>query len=117
MPHLDDILSQIELLEPADQEELLSELTGRVYSSIPDKAYPSIVSTPDVCGGEPRFVRTRIPVWCVERLRQLGANEAVILASYPRLTPSDLVQAWAYVAAHREEIERQIRENEEDEEE
>jgi uncharacterized protein (DUF433 family) len=117
MPTLEEVRSQFEALNYGDQEELLSWLGSRVYSSIPDKAFPSIVSTPETCGGEPRFIRTRIPVWCVERLRQLGATEEVILASYPRLAASDLVQAWAYVAAHREEIERQIRENEEDEEE
>lgn len=75
---------------------------------------PSIVATPGVCGGVPRIIRTRIPVWTLERMRQLGVSEADILRSYPTLKAVDLVQAWAYVDGHREAIEQQIRENEED---
>jgi uncharacterized protein (DUF433 family) len=45
-------------------------------------------------------------------MRQVGFNEAKILESYPTLTASDLVQAWSYIAANPEEIQREIRENE-----
>jgi uncharacterized protein (DUF433 family) len=76
-------------------------------------AYPGIESRPDVCGGEPCIVRTRIPVWVLEQARRLGTSEADLLKSYPTLRAEDLANAWAYVRAHREEIERQIRENEE----
>jgi uncharacterized protein (DUF433 family) len=84
-----------------------------VSSCRADLLTPSIVTTPGVCGGAPRIIRTRIPVWTLERMRQLGVSEADILRSYPSLRAIDLVQAWSYVAAYREEIERQIRENEE----
>jgi len=40
----------------------------------------------------------------------------MILRSYPSLTPTDLEAAFAYAAAHVEEIETAIRENEEGEE-
>jgi len=73
-----------------------------------------VESTPDVCGGEPRIVRTRIPVWVLERMRQLGLSEADILRSYPTLRAADLVAAWDYVDLHKEEIGQQIRNNEED---
>ncbi|MDX6380695.1 MAG: hypothetical protein QOI57_1719, partial [Rubrobacteraceae bacterium] len=59
------------------------------------------------------IVRTRIPVWVLEQARRLGVTEADLLRSYPALRAEDLVHAWAYARAHREEIERQIRENEE----
>ena len=72
-----------------------------------------IESTPGVCGGDPRIAGTRIPVWTLEQYRRLGMTEAQILASYPGLRAADLVNAWAYVAAHPGEIDRQIRENEE----
>jgi uncharacterized protein (DUF433 family) len=72
-----------------------------------------IEATPGVCGGEPRIAGTRIPVWTLEQARRLGASEADLLRDYPGLRAADLVNAWAYVAAHGEEIERQIRENEE----
>lgn len=77
------------------------------------EAFFGIESIEGVCGGEPCIVRTRIPVWVLERARQLGTNEAELLRCYPTLRAYDLVNAWAYVRSHREEIERQIRENEE----
>lgn len=75
-------------------------------------AFPGIDSNPRVCGGEPCIVRTRIPVWILEQARRLGTSEAELLRSYPTLRAEDLANAWAYVRAHREEIEKQIRENE-----
>ncbi len=73
-----------------------------------------IEATPGICGGEPRIVRTRIPVWVLERMRQLGVSEADILRSFPTLRAEDLVHAWTFVSLHREEIEQQIRANEEE---
>jgi uncharacterized protein (DUF433 family) len=77
------------------------------------EAFPGIESTPGVCGGEARILRTRIPIWVLEQARRSGVSEADLLRSYPTLRAEDLVHAWAYVRAHREEIEREIRENEE----
>ena len=76
-------------------------------------AFPGIESAPDVCGGAPCIVRTRIPVWVLEQYRRLGASDAELLRSYPTLRAEDLANAWAYIRSHREEIEQQIRENEE----
>ena len=75
-------------------------------------AFPGTASVPDVCGGEPCIVRTRIPVWVLVQARQLGASEADLLRSYPTLRAEDLTNAWAYFRLYREEIEQQIRENE-----
>src|SRR5437867_12480830 len=75
-------------------------------------AFPGIEATPDVCGGEVCIVRTRIPVWLLEQARRLGTSEAELLRSYPSLRAEDLANAWAYVRSHRQEIERQIAENE-----
>jgi uncharacterized protein (DUF433 family) len=75
-------------------------------------AFPGIASTPGVCGGEPCIVRTRIPVWVLEQARRLGTSEADLLQCYPTLRAEDLANAWAYVRRHREEIDRQIHENE-----
>jgi uncharacterized protein (DUF433 family) len=76
-------------------------------------AFPGIESNPNVCGGEPCIVRTRIPVWLLEQARRLGTSEADLLRAYPSLRAEDLANAWAYVRSHRAEIEQQIRENEE----
>ena len=32
-------------------------------------AFPGVVSTQNVCGGEPSIVRTRIPVWVLVQAR------------------------------------------------
>lgn len=77
-------------------------------------ALQRIKSTPGVCGGDPCIAGTRIPVWGLEQARQLGISEADMLEDYPSLDKSDLSAAWAYVELHREEIERQIQENEAD---
>lgn len=103
-----------------EAEKLLSEMTRAekaqvlqwVVQDLGD-AFPGIESVPDVCGGEPCIVRTRIPVWVLVQARRLGMSEADILRSYPTLRAEDLANAWAYFRAHKDEIEQQIRENEE----
>ena len=77
------------------------------------QAFPGTESTPGVCGGEPCIVRTRIPLWVLEQMRRQGVSEAEILGNYPTLRAEDLANAWAFVLAHRNEIDHQIRENEE----
>jgi len=77
------------------------------------ESFPGIESNPNVCGGEPCIVRTRIPVWLLEQARRLGTSESDLLRGYPSLRADDLANAWAYVRSHRAEIEQQIRENEE----
>lgn len=103
-----------------EAETLLSDMTRAekaqllqwVVRDLGD-AFPGIDSIPDVCGGEPCIVRTRIPVWVLVQARRLGTSEADLLRCYPTLRAEDLVNAWAYFRAHRDEIEQQIRENEE----
>ena len=76
-------------------------------------AFPGVESNPNVCGGEPCIVRTRIPVWLLVQARRLGTSEAELLRAYPTLRAEDLANAWAYERSHRKEIEAQIRANEE----
>ena len=45
--------------------------------------FPGIDSQPDMSGGEPCIVRTRIPVWLLEQARRLGTSEKSLLATYP----------------------------------
>jgi len=85
---------------------------GGLLPKAPRSAFPGIEITPGVSGGEPRIARTRIPVWVLEEARRFGISEPEILQIYPTLRAEDLANAWAYVRAHQEEIEQQIRENE-----
>ncbi|MFQ5668795.1 MAG: DUF433 domain-containing protein [Candidatus Binatia bacterium] len=102
-----------------EAEELLARMTRgekaqllqRVVRDLGD-TFPGIDTMGGVCGGEPCIVRTRIPVWVLEQARRLGASEADLLRAYPTLRAEDLADAWAYVRAHREQIEEQIHANE-----
>lgn len=73
---------------------------------------PGIETNPNVCGGEPCIVGTRIPVWLLEHARRLGTSEANLIRAYPTLRAEDLVAAWTYVRSHHEEIQEQIHDNE-----
>lgn len=103
-----------------EAEKLISRMTMSekaqvlqwVVSDISD-TFPGIESRPDVCGGEPCIVRTRIPVWTLEQARRQGIREAELLRSYPSLTATDLANAWAFVRQYHEDIAQQIRDNEE----
>ncbi|NJL28272.1 MAG: DUF433 domain-containing protein [Thermoanaerobaculia bacterium] len=105
-------LRQAEELLPTLTRAEKAQLLQWIARDVGD-AYPGIESRPGVCGGEACIVRTRIPVWILERARQLGLSEADLLTSYPSLRAEDLTNAWAYTRSHRTEIEQQIRDNEE----
>jgi len=69
--------------------------------------------TPGVVGGKARIRDTRIPVWTLVRLRQLGADDQTLRGYFTvPLTAEDLSAAWDYYDRNREEIEQAIRENE-----
>jgi uncharacterized protein (DUF433 family) len=108
MSTLQQVEQEVASLSPGERAELFMhvacQLSGR---------FPGIESTASVCGGEPCIAGSRIPVWLLERGRQLGSTEADLLRAYPTLRAQDLVNAWAYVETHPEEIEQQIRDNEE----
>ena len=107
MTKLQEVEKLLADLTPPERAEVLGNAL-RQYGG----ALPGIVSTPGVCGGDPCIIRTRIPVWLLESLRRQGASDAQILEAYPQLQAHDLVSAWAYVSAHRDEIDRQIAEQE-----
>ena len=108
MTHLEQAEKLLSDMSRAEKAQLLRW----VVDDLGD-AFPGIESRPDVCGGEPCIVRTRVPVWLLEQARRLGTSEAELLRGYPSLRAEDLANAWAYVRAHRAEIDEQIRVNEE----
>jgi uncharacterized protein (DUF433 family) len=74
-------------------------------------AYPGIDLTDGVSGGDACISRTRIPLWTLEQARRLGASEAELLRGCPGLCAEDLANAWAYLRAHRAQIDGQIQDN------
>jgi uncharacterized protein (DUF433 family) len=107
MSSLHDLEKQLQSLSRGEKAQLLQWVARDLGD-----AFPGIESTPGICGGEACIARTRIPVWVLEQSRRQGMSEADILRSYPTLRAEDLANAWAYVRAHQEEIDRQTRENE-----
>jgi uncharacterized protein (DUF433 family) len=102
-----DLEAQLAALSKAEKAEVVERLAQEISD-----VWPGIEKTPGVCGGSACVVRTRIPVWVLENYRRLGWTEATILANYPTLRAADLVHAWAYVDARRQEIDEAIRQNE-----
>jgi uncharacterized protein (DUF433 family) len=105
------ILTDFEKLLPTMSPGEKAQILKWVVQELGD-AFPGIDSHPDVCGGEPCIVRTRIPVWLLEQARRLGSTEQALLAAYPSLRAEDLVNAWAYARSHASQIDAEIRENE-----
>ena len=121
MPDPNILLEQIKSLEPQEREELLLVLIDMDYpvrsndkllARISNRGYPSIVSTPHVCGGASRLIRTRVPIWTLEQMRRFGVSDSDILRSFPNLRAADLVEAFSYAAHHRREIDQSIMANE-----
>lgn len=99
---------QLAELSRTEKADLMRRLIGEFLN-----VWPGVEKTAGVVGGDACIVRTRIPVWALADYQRLGWSEAAILENYPSLRAADLVNAWAYADAHRDEIERAIRENEE----
>ncbi len=70
-----------------------------------------ITKVPGVCGGKACISGTRVTVWGLSEWRRLGLSDKQIQERVQGLTESDLEAAWAYVAAHPQEIEEAIRQN------
>jgi uncharacterized protein (DUF433 family) len=104
-------LSDFEKMLPALSRGEKAQILEWVVRELDDD-FPGIGTRPDVCGGEPCIVRTRIPVWLLEQARRLGATEQALLAAYPHLRAEDPANAWAYARSHAAEIDDQTRDNE-----
>jgi uncharacterized protein (DUF433 family) len=62
-------------------------------------ALESVVSDPDVLGGQPRIRRTRIPVSVIMDSLAEGLTPAQIVEHFPRLTKDDVKAAITYAIA------------------
>jgi uncharacterized protein (DUF433 family) len=105
MNSVDQAADLVAKMSAAEKAQLLQVLVGEAGG-----AHPGIETRSDPCGGEPCIANTRIPVWILEQARRLSASEADLLRFYPTLRAADLVNAWAYVGQHRQEIDVQTKE-------
>ena len=67
-----------------------------------------LVKTPGICGGRIRIDGTRITVHRIAVLYKQGQQPEEILQSYPHLTLSQIYTALAYFHAHRDDIDREL---------
>lgn len=102
-----EIEAELAALSKAEKAAVVQRLAQEIAG-----AWPGIEKSPGVAGGAACVVRTRVPAWTLESYRRLGWTEARILANYSTLRAADLVHAWSYIDAHRDEIEAAIRDNE-----
>jgi uncharacterized protein (DUF433 family) len=73
-----------------------------------------IESNPAKCGGKPCIAGTRIRVWDIHVWHNLrGQSPEEIIAAFPQLSLADVHAALAYYFDHRDEIQRQAKEDEE----
>lgn len=73
-----------------------------------------IVRRPGVCGGSPCIKGTRMPVWSIVNHWRHGVSEGDLQNYFGvQLSQADIKAALAYYREHQEEIDTEIRENEE----
>lgn len=99
------LLPQMSVVEKTQ----LFQKVARTFSS----EFPGIEKTPGVCGGVACIIRTRIPVRTLVTFKKMGLSDQTLLANYPSLRQQDLQNAWAYYQVYTDEIDLEIRENEE----
>lgn len=76
------------------------------------KMHPHITSKKGVCGGRNIIEGTRIPVWSIIKWYKLGMSIEDIIREFPQLTPSQVHDAFSYYYDNKEEIEKDIADNE-----
>ena len=79
---------------------------------VPAAAESLIRKTTNVCGGSACIRNTRIPIWSLVAWRNQGITDERLLEMYPTLSPSDLDAAWNYYLSNRDEIDQDIKSNE-----
>jgi uncharacterized protein (DUF433 family) len=103
-------LQKIELLLNDASPKMRASLFQKI-AGVPSGHFPGIEKTPGVCGGSACIIRTRIPVWSLVAWKKLGTQDDVLLKNYPTLIQQDLDNAWGYYLIYTDEIEHEIREN------
>jgi len=84
----------------------------QVDDAMPKVLHPHITSDPAICGGSPRIDGTRITVRTVVMyVLHHGMSPEELLVSYPHLNLASIYDALSYYYDNREDIDREIAEN------
>ena len=76
------------------------------------KMHSHICKRKGVCGGRSIIAGTRIPVWSIIKWYKLSLSVEDIIREFPQLTPSQVHYAFSYYYDNKDEIEKDIIENE-----
>ena len=69
-----------------------------------------VVSTPGICGGQPRISGTRIPVWTLAIYWSQKVSDSKLLRFFPHLDAGQIKAAKDYYLVHQREIDEVARE-------
>jgi uncharacterized protein (DUF433 family) len=72
------------------------------------KTYPYIGCDPEIAGGKPIIVGTRITVRSIAGYYQMGMTADEILTTLPHLTPAQVHSALAFYFDHQEEVDTDL---------
>jgi uncharacterized protein (DUF433 family) len=105
-------------MEPiTTQPQFLKDELARAngdQSPVPPEQRTRIVITPGTCGGKPRLDGHRITVKHLVRDRLCGGmSDEEIVSAYPGLTLADISAAFTYYDDHHDEIDADIRADDE----
>jgi len=76
------------------------------------RIHPYVMQKKGVCGGRSIINNTRIPVWSIIKWYKIGMSLEEIMREFPQLTPAQIHDAFSYYYDNREEIEKDILDNE-----
>jgi len=97
------------MLRPAQPLDLAEKQVVQIKLNIHATTdHPHITRSPDVCGGRPVVLGTRIPVQVLVKYHQMGYTPEEILSGHAGLTPAQLHDALSYYYDHQAKIEADI---------
>jgi uncharacterized protein (DUF433 family) len=95
------------------QSQVIQEALQLLYDREQGQTSHVIQKQANISGGRACIASTRLTVWNLVVWHQLGLSDQELLEKYPQLTQNQLEAAWNYYAHNKDEIDRDISENEE----
>jgi uncharacterized protein (DUF433 family) len=104
---IDDYITTYQKKSPS---QVIQDALQLLHEREQERGYRVIHKKAGVCGGRACISNTRLTVWNLVVWQQLGLSDQEILEQYPQIMQSDLDAAWDYYAHNKGEIERDIKE-------
>ena len=82
--------------------------------TLPSAVHPRIVRNPEIVGGAPTILGTRVPVRAVACLWRATGDRDLVMRNYPHLSAEDVDAALRFYAEHRSEIDAELLAEEQD---